>query len=157
MLENRSFTGLKLQAGAGLIEVMVAVLVLGIGLLGLMNLQNRSLQLNQQAYLYSQASNLAWDIMERMGANSAVADSYLLDYGAAVTASTDCTSTNCSAEQLAQWDQAQWLIDLNKSLPLAEASITQAVGLREYTISIRMDVERKGEGELEQLDIGFRL
>jgi len=37
------------QQGAGLIEVMVALLILGIGLLGILNMQTQSLNLNQEA------------------------------------------------------------------------------------------------------------
>ncbi|WP_096087316.1 type IV pilus modification protein PilV [Agaribacterium haliotis] len=147
----------KQQCGVGLIEVMVAVLVLGIGMLGLLNLQNSTLQLNQQAYAYSQATNLAWDLMERMTANEDVADSYLTDFGTSVSSATDCSTQACTAEQLAAWDLNLWLDDLKKSLPQADAQISRSGATREYLISIRVDIERDGDGDLEQVDVGFRL
>lgn len=56
----------KQQNGVGLIEVMVAVLVLSISLLAIASLQTRSLQYNQSAYWRSQANILAYDVMDRL-------------------------------------------------------------------------------------------
>lgn len=50
--------------GVTLIEVLVAVLVLSIGLLGLAALQGFSLQAGQSAYHRTQATNLAYEIAE---------------------------------------------------------------------------------------------
>lgn len=59
--------------GMTLIEVLVAVLVLSIGLLGLAGLQVTVLRSNHSAYLRSQATLLAQDITERLLANRAAA------------------------------------------------------------------------------------
>lgn len=59
--------------GFSLIEVLVAVLVLAIGLLGLAGLQLTGLKSNHSAYVRSQAALLAYDITERMRANRAAA------------------------------------------------------------------------------------
>jgi type IV pilus modification protein PilV len=61
------------SAGFTLLEVLVAVLVLAIGLLGLARLQMTVMKSNQSAYLRSQASLLAYDISERMRANRTAA------------------------------------------------------------------------------------
>jgi len=52
--------------GFTLIEVLVAVVVLAGGLLGLAALQVTSLSSNQTAYNRSQATQLAYDIADRM-------------------------------------------------------------------------------------------
>ena len=57
------------QQGAGLIEVLVTVLILGTSLLALAALQSRSLQYNHSAYLRSQANILAYDILDRVRIN----------------------------------------------------------------------------------------
>lgn len=54
------------QAGAGLVEVLVAIVVLAIGLLGLAGLQITSLQSNYSAQLRSHATLLAIDLAENM-------------------------------------------------------------------------------------------
>ncbi len=61
----------KAQGARGftLAEVLVALLVLSIGLLGAAGLQLASLRSSQDAYLRSQASILALDMIERMRAN----------------------------------------------------------------------------------------
>jgi type IV pilus assembly protein PilV len=57
------------QGGITLIEILVALLILSIGLLGLANLQAVGLRANHNAYLRSQATFLAYDIVDRMRAN----------------------------------------------------------------------------------------
>lgn len=57
------------QKGVSLIEVMVAVFILGSGLLGLGALQARALQFNDSAHWRSIAADLATDLAERIRAN----------------------------------------------------------------------------------------
>jgi type IV pilus assembly protein PilV len=66
------------STGFTLLEVLVAVLVLAIGLLGMAGLQMTGMKSNNSAYLRSQASLLAYDITERMRANrnAALSGSY---------------------------------------------------------------------------------
>ncbi len=59
----------KSQAGVTLLEVLIAALVLGIGLLGVAGLQVTALQTNQDASFQSQAVNLAYDLSDRMRAH----------------------------------------------------------------------------------------
>lgn len=57
---------MKNQQGAGLLEVMIAVLILSISLLTIASLQSKSLQYNQSAYWRSQANVLAYDLLDRV-------------------------------------------------------------------------------------------
>jgi type IV pilus assembly protein PilV len=59
--------------GFTLLEILVALLILTIGLLGLGTLQMTSLRYNHSALLRSQATLLAQDILDRMRANRATA------------------------------------------------------------------------------------
>ena len=61
------------QRGFTLMEVLIAILILSIGMLGMAGLQTRSLQMNQSAHLSSQASYLAYEIVDRMRANRTAA------------------------------------------------------------------------------------
>ncbi len=54
------------QKGISLIEVLVALVVLAFGVLGIAGLQGYSMKYNYSAYLRSQASYLASDIMDVM-------------------------------------------------------------------------------------------
>jgi type IV pilus assembly protein PilV len=57
------------QLGISLIEVMVSVMVLGLGLLGLAAVQARSVMMNQSAYYRSIAADLSADLSDRIRAN----------------------------------------------------------------------------------------
>jgi type IV pilus assembly protein PilV len=59
----------KSAAGFTLVEVLVALVVLSIGLLGIASLQLSSLRWNHGASKRSQATLLAYDILDRMRAN----------------------------------------------------------------------------------------
>lgn len=57
------------QAGVSLVEVMVAFMILSIGLLGLAMLQAKSLRMNTDAYLRSQATLITNELIESMRIN----------------------------------------------------------------------------------------
>lgn len=64
------------QTGVSLLEVLVALFVLAVGLLGVIALQAETIKLNQQAYGSTQAIFVANDAAERMRVNlSAYVDS----------------------------------------------------------------------------------
>jgi type IV pilus assembly protein PilV len=71
------------QRGMTLIEILVAVVVLSIGLLGLAGLQLKGLQVNQGSTYRWQAAMLAEDIADRMRADSAsaLAGNYTMTFG----------------------------------------------------------------------------
>ena len=60
---------MKKNTGFTLIEVLIAMIVLAVGLLGLAGLQATSLRNNQSAYNRIKATQLAYDIADRMRAN----------------------------------------------------------------------------------------
>lgn len=87
------------NAGFTLIEVLIATLVLAAGLLGLAGLQVASLRDNQSAYNRSQATQLTYDIADRIRANPLVAGNYLTT--SAATCATKATNDARSMEQSA--------------------------------------------------------
>jgi type IV pilus assembly protein PilV len=60
---------IRTNRGLSLIEVLVALLVLSVGLLGLTALQTFTLQANQGAYHRTQAVNTAYEIADFMRTN----------------------------------------------------------------------------------------
>lgn len=66
------------QTGSGLLEVLVAVLVLSLGLLGLAGLQARTLQQNHSSLQRSQAVLLSYSILDALRADrqSAILGNY---------------------------------------------------------------------------------
>ena len=63
----------QLQRGFSMLEVMVAILVVAIGLLGLAGLMNAGLRNNQSSSAQSQAVWLAYDMLDRLRADRTVA------------------------------------------------------------------------------------
>ena len=95
-------------SGFTLIEVLVAVVVLSIGLLGLAGLQTTALQNNHSAYLRNQATLRAYDMADRMRTNlDAVKKGYYNNPTA--TQYPDCkTASGCSSQQMAKNDTFEW-------------------------------------------------
>ncbi len=95
-----------------MIELLVAVLVMGIGVLGITGLQMVSLQNNRGALLRSEAVMLAYDMMDRIRANPTGLVPGLLYSGVGIgsgpPAANDCNANNCSSAQMISFDQAVW-------------------------------------------------
>jgi len=154
---TRSTFSLRPERGFTLIEILVAVLVLSFGLLGLAMLQATGLRFNTDSYLRSQATVLAYDLVDRMRANKAGADAgnYCLTSTTPVCATTAApTAQTCgdaaagcsSAAQLAQYDLSRWYALQEKYLsPGASPSsiqrevVTTTSGqtIYQYTITMR--------------------
>lgn len=60
----------KAQEGMTLIEVLVALLILGVGLLGAAMIQLNALKYTDSSRMTSQASFIAYDILDRIRANT---------------------------------------------------------------------------------------
>lgn len=117
------------QSGATLIEILITVLVLGLGLLGVGALQTRSIQANHDAAMYSRAAFLAADIAERMRANprGVRAGAYARNFGSAVGTGPNCTNIDCNPNQIANYDMNQWLIQrVRNELPDSDAALSSA-------------------------------
>jgi type IV pilus assembly protein PilV len=118
-----------LQKGFTLLEVLIALLVLSIGLLGLAALQTTGLRSNQMATTRTHATQLAYDISDRMRAN--VAGSYETGGNNVVTsirndyALVDCPYTLPASPVQADDDLNTWCSAVGNILPSGDAKITQ--------------------------------
>jgi type IV pilus assembly protein PilV len=98
------------QKGVGLIEILVALLVLAIGILGFIALQYRAVESTSEAINRVQAMNIARDMAERIRANRDGLAAYKAQTGTAANQfayNTNCITTACSAADLADFDVAQ--------------------------------------------------
>ncbi|WP_263260276.1 type IV pilus modification protein PilV [Pseudomonas sp. RIT-PI-S] len=125
---------MKRQAGISLVEVLVAMLVMTLALLGAAALQLNSLKYTGSANLRTQVSFIAYDMMERIRANS----------GATYTLPN--LSSAPSSPNLAD-PKTQDLYDFAQNVknvcgPLAQVSITLVNSV--YTITIVWDDTRVG-------------
>ena len=109
------------QGGMTLIEVLVALLVLSIGLLGVAGLQWQALRSNHGAHLRSQATILAHDIADRMRANRTEAEdgAYAVDIGEIPT-----------GETLADFDVVAWKQAIADILPAGDGAVEMVSSAR---------------------------
>ncbi len=130
------------QHGFSLLEVLISLAVLSIGLLGLAALQTVGLRINHDSYQRTQATMMAYDIADRMRANS----KGLVDgkYNAVLATTTspgpDCVAaTSCDTNELADYDIRTWhdTIALKLSEGTGTISTDAATGRRTITINWR--------------------
>lgn len=101
-------TTIKNQQGVGMVEVLVALVLLAIGVLGFTALQLRAVDATAEASNRIQAMNLARDLSERIRANNSVLATYITQINnATTTSSTNCFTASCTSAQLASFDSAQ--------------------------------------------------
>jgi type IV pilus assembly protein PilV len=137
------------EAGFTLIEILVAVLVLTMGLLGIASLQLTSLRANRSAYLRTQATILAQDMLERVRGNRVLARSrgYDIALGDAIPPYRTCTGlgNECNPGDLRDYDQGEWLSALANLLPAGDGAVrtfvdnTVSPAAVTVTITIRWD------------------
>lgn len=105
------------KAGFSLIELMVAVVVLSVGLLGLAGLQCRALQNNQSASLRSRAVQCGQDILDRMRSNRSAA------LGGDYDIPLDTDPADLSYSGIVLTDLDQWKTALSAALPEGDGSV----------------------------------
>lgn len=107
-------------AGLTLVEILIALLVISIGLLGVAGLHAMSLRNNYDALMRSHASALAGDMIDRMRANrAAVTDGG--DYDG-IAVDTEIVVEDDSPQ--ATIDVAEWQATLKSQLPDGTGAIT---------------------------------
>ncbi len=110
------------QTGFSLIEVMIAVLLFSVGLLGVAGLLVIATGADHGAYQRTQVAYLAQNMADRMSANQIGVwnGTYNGNYPVSLTQNCD---TGCAPNQLAQYDQIQWSNQLTTFLPGPTATI----------------------------------
>lgn len=124
--------------GLTLVEILVALLVLSIGLLGLAALQNTSLRFNTSAYYRTQATALSYDLADRMRANrqAALNGDYDGNYAPAA-----CDPNALGAGTIAQQDIASWRYALACRIPQSFGSVAITAD-NDVTITVQWDDDR---------------
>ncbi|MCE9685280.1 type IV pilus modification protein PilV [Shewanella sp. AS16] len=123
--------GSKQQNGFSLIEVLIALVILVIGLIGIFNLHLVAKRGSFESFQQTQASYYAKDIVNRMKLNRGQLTAYAATYtGALARPAKACdvaigATSLCTPAETAAWDKYQWEQLLNGS---AEAVGSQLVG-----------------------------
>jgi type IV pilus assembly protein PilV len=145
-LSNRRRT----QRGFSLLEVLIALLVLSIGLLGLAALQAAGLRSSHGAYLSSQATLLAYDMADRIRAADRIDPGLLGNY----TFNGEMADYGCDgldpavAITMGVDDRDNWLNAVACYLPSARAVVETAGD--DYLVTVEwIDTQAESHGETE--------
>lgn len=143
-----TFANSRAQAGFSLLEVLIAIAIMAIGLLGLAGLQAQGLKNNHSAYFRSQAVLFAYDMVDRLRADraAAIAGSYNLTLAAAAP----------SGSALVDTERAGWLGQL-AVLPTGDGSINvTSAGVATITVQWN-DSRATGGSSTESLQVVSQL
>jgi type IV pilus assembly protein PilV len=150
------------QQGFSMVEAMVSALVLSGGLLGLAFLQVQGMKFNAEAYQRTQATVLAYEIIDRLRANPVAAhtNGYSVPNATAATSaltsyescaantcycdkpdgSVACSTANLAVFDLGKWYQAQTqtlALDLNNLATITRTAVAGNPSLDRHTIRMR--------------------
>ena len=134
-------------------ELLIALLILSVGLLGLATLQSTGIRSNDSASRRTAATFLAADIADRMRANmrltgaggglaqnhSDLAANYDIDTASPPTSSC---GDSCTAAQRPDQDAADWAANVQAQLPGGRGFVTQNGGF--FVVTIMWDDYRTG-------------
>ncbi|HEY5851673.1 MAG TPA: type IV pilus modification protein PilV [Lysobacter sp.] len=134
------------QRGMSLLEVLIAVLVLAIGLLGVAALQATALRNSQSSLERNQAVIASYTILDAMRANlvSARAGNYALARTCTVP-----TAAGTPADVLRDADQQDWIRDMQAVMGGSACGLIEFSG-GVYTITVEWDDSRGSGGSNAQ-------
>ncbi|MDO9212585.1 MAG: type IV pilus modification protein PilV [Methylococcales bacterium] len=159
---------MKTHTGFTLIEVLIAMLLLAVGLLGLAALQTSTLRSNLAAYNHGQATQLLYDMTDRIRANNCIAKAdttppvtcpnpanYIItdsntdgrtagkNVDSPVHECKKTTNTTCTATLLSTYDLIEWNTAIAATLPMGRACIATTVN-GVFNLYITWDDDRSG-------------
>lgn len=143
------------QNGSTMIEVLVTIVIISFGLLGVAALQVTGLKNNKSAVDRSQASVMAYDLIDRMRVNRKQTKDGNYNTG------TTLISWNGSAiaggvtfSGMADKDVTDWITTVSKRLPEGKATIEAAANATVIRITIQWDDSRgSGGGSTQTLSV----
>lgn len=146
----------KTASGFTMIEILIALLVIAVGILGIAVMQIVSFQTNQSAYARSQAVYLARDIFDRIRSNPEGYQNTSI-YDAVDSSDTDALPGNpacvdsaggCTPEEMAQQDVLEWSANFENvfsvtgyrpTLPNGRGVLQRVAASDDFTATISWD------------------
>lgn len=125
-------------AGFTMVEVLVAVLLLAVGLVGALAMQAHAMRTRHESLLLTEALQSAAALADRIRANAAQSSAYLgFEFDAADSPPADgpqapaasCAEVPCDAVLLAQRELDEFQRHLRAALPAARAAICRDVAV----------------------------
>ena len=93
-------------------EILVSMFIMVVGILGVVSLQITSLNMNREALMSVESNQLISDLVDRISANP-VATYGPIALGDTPVNGSDCTLSNCTTDQMADYDITRCLCAIN--------------------------------------------
>lgn len=134
------------QSGFTMVETLISMVVLSIGLLGLAGLQASSLRNNNSAYMRTQATILANDMLDRLRANAVGLSAGFYNSVNTISTSSDpnCITSGCTTAQIVQYDIWNWGQNVSTLLPSGGGTVAGNGADSVFTITVMWDDARTG-------------
>ncbi len=131
------------QRGFSLVEVLIALVIMSVGMLGIAGLYVQSMQAGRTATFRHHAVTLAGDVADRIRANPTAGAAYTAVGGA----DNSCVDmgVNCSAPQMASHDIFLWTDQADETLPAGTVTITYDGAVTPPTFLIEVKWVEAGE------------
>ncbi len=134
----------RFQSGFSLVEVLIALVIMSVGMLGIAGLYVQSMQAGRTSMLRHHAVTLAGDIADRIRANPLAGAAYTATPGQ----DNDCAGVGavCNSGQMAAHDIFLWRTQANDFLPPMADGTEQVIVAFDgaalpptFTITVRWD------------------
>ena len=133
------------EHGFSLIEVLIALIIMSVGMLGIAGLYVHSMQAGRTSLFRHQAVNLAGDIADRIRANPTAGAAYTAVSGTnhnCVNGNVDCTPT-----EMAENDILIWEAQATDTLPGASVGIVFNSAVTPNTYQIQVAWTEAGQAQ----------
>lgn len=145
-------TSRDVQRGVGMTEVMVALMLLAVAVLGFIGLQVRASSAGNEAFSRTQAMAIAHDLAERVRMNMGEIVTYTAEASWSNLGSlTACETAACSAPDLARYDISNVSNSAATLLPNGQVRMAQCVDSQVNCIYVSWDDANPtvGDGEAD--------
>ena len=137
------------QSGFSLVEVLIALIIMSVGMLGIASLFVQSMQAGRTSMFRHHAVTMAGDVADRIRANprAGIAHTGIGGDGGCVGTGNDCDEATMAANDIFLWDQ-----QVAESLPNGDVTIAfdDTVIPPMYTITV--DWDEPGEDPMSPLN-----
>lgn len=134
----RQHSTCRTQSGFSLVEVLIALIIMSVGMLGIAGLYVQSMQAGRTSMFRHHAVTLAGDVADRIRANPRAGAAYA---GAGADNGCIATGADCNEAEMAAQDILVWDRQAADSLPNGDVTVAfdNAVVPPLYTITVAWD------------------
>jgi len=130
------------QRGFSLVEVLIALVIMSVGMLGIAGLYVQSMQAGRTSMFRHHAVTLAGDVADRIRANPTAGAVYM---GGGVDEGCVAQGADCTEPEMAAHDIFLWALQATETLPNGQIQITYDGAVTPPTYEIEVSWNEPGE------------